>query len=311
MIKNYLINKKINNFIYCGGKCGSTTIFNSLKNSYHTHNLLYFLRANKNFNDNFNKVNFNIFDVLNQNMKKYNTKNINIYDSYRTPIERKISAFFQHLNTIDIQYFINEIKEKYYYFSFDIKNITKNNFINYFDKNINHLIEIFWWCFMIHTDNYYPFQEYENIKKFDISNKEYYIQKEKNFTYIILKFDHINKWNNQLSKILNENIILKNSNLTKEKNNINKLYKNFKENFTIPSVLFKLIMLKNHKMHEFIPICNHLEVMKQFLNENEIIEYFEKWKSKFNNKVPEYLFNENLETNDILKDIDNYFKNSK
>ena len=71
--------------VLCGGKCGSTTLYNTLKNNYKTikvHNKLDFINQYK-------------YDGL-INSIKLSSKNKTLYiiDSYRAPIERKISSFF-------------------------------------------------------------------------------------------------------------------------------------------------------------------------------------------------------------------------
>jgi hypothetical protein len=90
--------EKLNNidiFVYCGGKCGSSTLHTTFKNngynSYKIHDNNYFKFLCNTFKKDFDKT---IFDVIDFNTK--HGKPIYIIDSYRTPIERKISAFFQN-----------------------------------------------------------------------------------------------------------------------------------------------------------------------------------------------------------------------
>jgi len=77
-------------FIYCGGKCGRTTLDTTFtKNNYKTikiHSNLYYKNV-------FDK-NGNVFDLID---KSCINEKIYIIDSYRTPIERKISSFFQNI----------------------------------------------------------------------------------------------------------------------------------------------------------------------------------------------------------------------
>ena len=308
-------NRKIENFIYCSGKSGSMSLTNTLNNSYHTHSLLNFLRYNNLKISDIKKINidFNMFKLLNENSKKYKTKKICVYDAYRTPIERKISAFFHFLNfhnsNSHIDNFLKKIKKNNHYYSFDSKKINKKNFFNLMKNNINYLIEIFWWNFMINTDNYYGFQEYENLEDFNISNDKLFIQDYQNFKYIILKFDEISNWDIILSDIFNKKIKIVKSNITEKKNKkVNSLYNDFKNNFKIPKNLFKLIMFKDFKMHSMHKVCNHFEIMKKFYNQEKIDDYFKKWELKSISLIPDSLYDDDKSSDEILKNIDDYFK---
>ena len=55
-------------------------------------------------------------------------------------------------------------------------------------------------------------------------------------------------------------------------------------------------------------VCNHYEIMKKFYNQEKINEYLNKWKSKTTNLIPESLYDDNKTSDEILKNIDNYFK---
>ena len=85
---NYLKEKTI--FVYCGGKSGSKTLWKSLPNSLHVHSNADFQLTRLDEDER----ELTIFDVIKYNMET--KKRILIIDSYRSPIERKISAFFHH-----------------------------------------------------------------------------------------------------------------------------------------------------------------------------------------------------------------------
>ena len=86
-------------FVFCGGKCGGTTLSNTLELSgfdvshYHTLNSPGLFKSRLNCND----VNHDIIFEIEKNIILFNK--IYFIDSYRTPIERKISSFFQHIKT--------------------------------------------------------------------------------------------------------------------------------------------------------------------------------------------------------------------
>ena len=82
-------------FVYCGGKCGSVTLENSFKkNGYNTKRV----HNNIEYQIIMNNSEKTIFNIIDESSKNY--ENIYIIDSYRTPIERKISSFFQNIDNI-------------------------------------------------------------------------------------------------------------------------------------------------------------------------------------------------------------------
>ena len=294
MLKNLEINRKIENFVYCSGKTGSMSLNNSLVNSFHTHSLLFFIRTQLkdfSFPKIDDKINNDIFDVIDLNIKKYNTKTVYFYDVYRKPIERKISAFFQFINVTlskkpELEKIIRKIKNKPFLYTFNVNNLNKNNFFQVLENNISFMIEIFWWTFMIETDNYYSFEEYKNINNFKIQKKEFYYQDNGKYKYVILRFEGINNWSKILSYIHNKNIIINKSNITEEKGRFyDKVYPIFKKKFFIPKVLFMILFFKNHRMHELHLECNHYKIMQKFHSEDEIKNYIKSWISLTNSKI--------------------------
>ena len=312
------LSKKIDNFIYCCGKTGSSTLNRTLPNSIHMHSFLFYCRVSlKDFSfPNENEINFDFFDIVDINMKKYNQSHVYFYDIYRTPFERKISAFFQHFKTHYVTSpteIINDIKKHPYLYSYDVNKLNKDNFRSTIEKNINLLIEIFWWTFMISTDNYYSFEEYRGICDFNIQNEPYYYQDNGKYRYVVLKYKNIKHFSKYLQEIHGKKFEIKNANITSEdvsKDNINNLYDKFKKNFKIPSVLLKIILFKEHQMHRLHKICNHHKVMKKFMTETEIKKYIEYWKSKSNDIIPEDLYDDTTTWKEIYSKIIDYFKNN-
>lgn len=317
-LKNLLLKKKIKDYIFCSGKSGSSTLQNSLPGSLHMHSFLCYCRTSLNnfsFPDkNFN-LEFNFFDIVDINMKEHNLSQVYFYDIYRTPIERKMSAFFQHYKTSiknNPQPMIENIKKHEYLYSYNVSEINKLNFEKIIRNNVEFLIEIFWWNFMINTDNYYSFLEYKDIEEFNIIDKPYFYQDNGKYKYIVLKFDNINLFSNYLSEIHKKEIIIKPKNITSKESEcgINDLYELFKKKFIIPKVLFKLIFYKDHRMHNLHPICNHYKIMKKFKSDDEINNYINYWDSRSNDIIPEYLYDDKLTSKNIIDNILNYFKNN-
>lgn len=194
-----------NIFVYCGGKCGSTTLNETFKkniySSLHVHSNEHYQLAYRTKNT--------IFDVI--NLSSTNFENIYIIDSYRTPIERKISSFFQNINSHLPNY----------------NDLTIDKIIDFFNLNLIDTIEEY------HSID--EVLEYYNVPLFTKFNFEqkYNITKNDNKIFIKLLFKDIQNWNIILSEIFQKDIIMHNENLTKDKP-INDLYEEFKKNYKVP-----------------------------------------------------------------------------
>ena len=149
--------------------------------------------------------------MINYN-KDYHNK-VFVIDCYRNPIERSISAFFQNI-TIHVP---------------DYKNVPLKRLINIFNNKF------------IKKENYHPINEMmfnfgiRQFNSFDFS-KKYNILNINNIYFIKIRFSDIKKWDNILSTALNRDIIIKDENITNNKN-ISALYKRFKDEYKIPKKL--------------------------------------------------------------------------
>ena len=292
-VKQFKIESRLENFIWCSGRSGSTSLYNSLPNCYHTHTFLYFLNQNGvDWNNIEYNYKFNLFDILNINIKDYNSNKINIFDVYRTPIERKISAFFQYLDCVlknkDIEVLLNEARNYQEFYSFDIGHITSHNFVDYFTNKINHLIELFLYFFFLRSDNYYSFLEFEELIDLSFDCKNFHHVKNDKFTFTILKYDQIENWSEQIFNTTSQKIKIMRINSSKN-TSFGFLYKEFIKNLQIPKVLFEIVMYNDLQMHPLIPICNHSDVMKKFMNYDEICSYKIYWNERLFNTKNDFL----------------------
>ena len=223
---------KFDIIIASGGKCGSSTLFKTFK-----HNGYTTLHTHGKFVDyNINSINELI------NIQKNNT--IYVIDSYRTPIERHISAFFQNIHTYILKPF---------------NKININMLIYWFNK------------YYIDCDNYHPLDNFIPIFNDSTFNfdKEY-IKKiikiqEKNIIYIKLRFNSINMWDKILSEIFDNPITIVNDNISDNKN-YSEIYKLFLNNYMVP-----------------IEYLNNIESFDTFQRYNSLLEktnYIKKWMSK-------------------------------
>lgn len=230
--------KNIQVFVYCSRKCGSMTLtktFNNYYNAFHVHN-------QKDFIDFYKTTKYTIFDVINYNASTNN--DIYIIDVYRTPIERKISSFFQSIDKYFTQY------KKY---------------------NTKTLIKLFNCGFIYNLEEFQSIDEimnYYNVPLFTEFNfnKGYNIITKDNIHFIKLRFNDIDKWDKILSEIFQTNINIVLDNISSNKD-YSEFYKAFKKYYYIPSEYFK----------NFLPNDKNFKI---YNTEEEQKEYCEKWRQR-------------------------------
>ena len=194
-----------NVFVYCSGKCGSATLLNTFTNNkfdtIHLHDNSYYKHAYKCKNS--------IFELIDKSCKQFDK--IYIIDSYRTPIERKISSFFQNIKT--------HIK--------NYESMSIDELVTFFNKNLLNKIEEY------HSIN--EVLSYYKIPLFSNFNFEsrYNIAVQNNKVFIKILFKDINKWGKILSDIFGKEIVIHSENLTNHKK-INNLYSEFKKKYRVP-----------------------------------------------------------------------------
>ena len=172
---NKLFNTPCDNyiFVYTPPKVGSTTLVSSLRvslgksyNVIHIHDevMLSVLTGINNV-----KINDIINHLANSGKKVY------VIDVYRTPIERKMSEFFEKIS----QYHFNNTEENVNKYS--IERVSDR-----FNKVFPHLEN---------GDHYIDIYDIPNPIPFDF-NKKYTVQQCKNVTYIKLRLCDSNLWAN-------------------------------------------------------------------------------------------------------------------
>ncbi len=202
------INKLV--FVYSAPKVGSTSIVSSLRlfgidkiNIIHIHD------------EEMLKVLANITDITVNEIilfNKYLGKDVYVINVYRSPIERKISAFFEkigayHFNNMD--HLVNNY------------NIT---------KVIDRFNNIFPWISI--GDHFIDRYNIQIPNTFDHNNK-YIMLIDKGIKYITLRLKDANEWGKILTKIFGFNIhIIKDYESSNKP--IKKLYNLFKTSYKIP-----------------------------------------------------------------------------
>jgi hypothetical protein len=258
-------------FIYTPPKVGSTTLVSSLRISLgNTFNVIHI------HDDTMLSVltginNVSINDIISYiALKGYN---IYVFDIYRTPLERKMSEFFEKLGPHHFNNSEEHINE------YSIKRISDR-----FNKIFPYLAN---------NDNYFEKFNICNPPNFDF-DKKYTLQVINNIKYVKLRLNDSIHWADILSKIFEKDIVLIND-YTTETKPIGELYKRFKLEYKIPSNYVDLI--KTCKYFNF------------YLSPNERTEYIQNLENKksasFISYTPdEYKFYVNLYLeNQYINDI--------
>jgi hypothetical protein len=280
-IVNKIFNTINNNyiFIYTPPKVGSTTLVSSLRISLGNSFNVIHIHDDVMLNVLTGIHNVSVNEIINYISQK--GKNVYVIDVYRTPIERKMSEFFEKISP----YHFNNSEE-------NINNYSIKRVSDRFNNLFPHLAN---------GDHYFDKFNIETPIPFNFK-KKYTIQEINNIKYIKLRLQDSKLWGNILSTIFQREIILINDYQTNDKNIAN-LYTIFKNEYILPINYYELI--KDCKYFNF------------YLLEEERNQYLQQWQLKItNNFIPyttqEYnfyvkLYLENQYINDIQ--IEHYIDN--
>lgn len=229
-------------FVYSKPKVGSTSLVTSLRifasnvfNIVHIHD------------DEMLKVLGNIHDITVNEIILYNKiigKQVYVIDVYRSPIERKISTFFEKMNT--------------YHYTVEIEQLEK--------YKIEHIIERFNKIFPYigNGDNFLDLYDIEPPLLFPY-DKKYISIKENDINYIKLRLKDSHLWETILQDELKIKIKIIRDYETVSKP-INTIYAKFKKYYKIPI---------NHL--EYIKNCSYLNY---YYSPDEKIQYLNDWYNK-------------------------------
>lgn len=241
---------EINAIVMCGGKCGGTTLTHTLRNAgIHCIHIHHFdcpgISDNFSFEVNKNNV---------MNLVRNSTKPIYVLDSYRLPIERKISSFFQNIET---------------HFSACARAIDTDTEPPY--VSVDELIAHFNEHYLYELEEYHsidPIMEEVGVpvfQEFDFG-KGYNLKQVGNVIFVKLRFQDISKWSAHLSEIFQRPIELCSANLSKHKS-IYPLYRDFLDAYLVPESYFGVCLANDRAFHIFN-------------SEEEQKKYIEKWQAK-------------------------------
>lgn len=242
---------KINNvvFVYTPIKVGSTTLVSSIRLSGCNKFIVAHLHDEACLQVLTGITNVTITEIIQYN--EYIGKNVYVIDVYRSPIERKISDFFEkielHFNNTQV----------------NINTYTLPRIINRFNRIFPYIA----------TEDY--FTEKYNIvipETFDYT-KKYVVVKEDNIHYIKLRLKDSSEWGNILTSLLGEEICIINDYETHNKP-IAYLYKKFKEEYKLPT--------------NYLELINQCKYLQYYYSEEEKNEYISMWSNKIISRAFQY-----------------------
>ena len=233
-------------FVYTPPKVGSTTLVSSIRLNacgkftvIHLHNEIMLKVL-------FNIVDLKVNDIIHFN--KFLGKNVKVIDIYRSPIEQKISTFFENIHSLHFNVPVDVLN------TFDVNRVIKRfNQVFPYLKTSDH------------------FKQNYNINypdNFDFINKYIHLN-ENGIDYYKIRLKDSNDWNFILPRILDLNVnfyIIKD--YETDKKPINQIFSIFKQNYKIPINLYNLIEGDNDLLYYYSP--------------SEIFEYMNMWRSKIN-----------------------------
>jgi hypothetical protein len=241
-------------FVYSAPKVGSTSIVSSFRifgieklDIIHIHDeeMLHVLAKIKD-------ITINEIILFN----KYLGKEIYVINVYRSPIERKISAFFEKIGS--------------YHFNVDDSEVNKYNVT----KVINRFNNIFPW--IGNGDHFIDKYNIQIPERFDVIN-QYLLVTENGIKYITLRLKDSNEWGRILTRIFGFNICTIKDYETSNKP-IKDLYNKFKLHYRIP------VNLLNYVIND--------KYLKYYYSQYEINNYYNEWLSKSTQARNSYSYEE-------------------
>jgi len=204
-------------FIYTPPKVGSTSLVSSIRISAANKYSVLHIHDEVMLNVLTGCSNISINEIIHYNKKI--GKNVFVIDIYRTPIERKISEYFEKLSC----HHFNNTDE-------NLNNYNIKKIINRFNKLFPHLAS---------QDYFHSVYNIEIPSCFDFEKKYLHVIKN-GINYIKLRLYDSSMWNKILSDLLQTEIVIVHDYET-EKKKIGDLYKKFKANYQIPVNLWRNI----------------------------------------------------------------------
>ena len=245
-------------FAYCPPKVGSTTLVSSIRLSaarrftvIHIHDETLFSAISD--NENMNKISVDDIILYNKSLGK----NVYVIDIFRSPIERKISEFFEQVSAL--------------HFNNSEKNINLYNL----DKVIYRFNNLF--PFLSNSDYFKERYGLSNIPETFNFEKKYLLCENNGVKYIKLRLKDAHLWGNILTEILGTPITIVNDYET-DKKSLADLFNNFKNAYKVPD--------------NFLESVKNCSGLSYYYNDVEREEYFKSWESKKSESFNSYTHEE-------------------
>jgi hypothetical protein len=229
-------------FVYCPPKVGSTTLVTSFRMSVlHKYTILHIHDEEMiNVLCGITQVTINEIILYNRSLGK----NVYVIDIYRSPIEHKISMFFEKVASFHYNNTEDNVNK------YDIDKVIKR-----FNNLFPHLTRL---------DYYKEVYNIECPLSFD-HEKKYLLVNDNGIIYIKLRLKDSSIWHKILKEIFHTNIVIVNDYET-DKKPIKTLYNRFKQQYKIP-----INFLQD------IEICPSLQF---YYSSKERTEYLNAWSNK-------------------------------
>ena len=248
----HLSNSKKIIFVYSAPKVGSTSVVSSLR----LFGLKYFDIVHIHDEVMLNVLT-HITDITINELILYNKylgREVYVINIYRTPIERKISAFFEKIGT--------------YHFNNDDSKVNRYNI----QKVINRFNNIF--PHIATGDHFIDKYNVPIPDKFDFYNKVLVVT-QNNIKFITIRLSDSECWGNILTNILGIEIkVVKDYESTNKP--IKDLYSNFKKKYLIPKNLLDELLTDKY--------------MKFYYSDGDIQKYYDSWSLKSTNNRDSYTY---------------------
>jgi hypothetical protein len=229
--------------VFCPPKVGSTTLVTSLRMSLGKYaNVLHI------HDEHMIGVLTGIHDITVNDLINYislTEESLFIIDVYRTPIERKMSEYFDKLT---------------FHFNNSEENIGKYNIQILIDR-FNKLFP-----YIATSEHYLDKYNLDNPIPFNFETK-YTLQKINNIQYLKLRLTDINVWPTILSAVFNARVVIVNDHLTSNKFLGNK-YAEFKNKYRLPSNFYDQLVTDKNLLFYFdnIERTNYLDTYERIID---------------------------------------------
>jgi len=242
-------------FVYSVPKVGSTSLVSSLKLFVFFGFVIIHIHSEIML-ECFSKVkDITVVELINYN-GLFLKRNVFVIDIYRSPIEHKISTFFENISS----------------FHFNTTDELLNNY------DLKRIIKRFNLIFPYIAVGDIFIDKYNIDEKFSFDHEKKYIFFNLNgVKYIKLRLDNVNEWRKILNKLLGIDIVIIKDYSSSNKP-IKNIYNQFIQNYKIPN--------------NFLSLINSCKYLNYYYSSDEKLKYLNTWSLKSSNENFNYM-NEN------------------